>query len=477
MAELLWYNTDEETDESLRRILVTHRNKAEEALETLNISSFDYINNFNNYISIDNDTYCKFLIKNSNLSLFSMSKPFAQGKVGKVSHLYSEKLKLIIKSIDNIEPLSYFSIRIIDYPGEQLNPWNNYWRIYDQNKNRKIISVGGDNFSNQTSLHLILNLILGDNLNYIRQYDAFYCNKSGYNITELSNSGDLHNYINETISYRDINDNMLINIMKGVLTPLSILKQPIYNFNHSDLKAKNVFVHNLNGEIIFKLADFDKSSITWKGFRFYNNSFDYITNVNKYITLNQYGRYSLSSIISNFSTKFSDLSLIQMYTMHNPYTIPQSYDIYTFFISLFAIKNVRDKYLSQDNTFTLLDRIVNILFKEQIYYNIFLDVIRSDKYIELSSISKINNHIIEKIELEYNVDDIYYIFGINPPIVDHNHQNINIVISNDLHLCSDQCKIHPEHNKGYMYSNYKTCNTNTYSKTLINKGLYNWDYC
>ena len=70
-----------------------------------------------------------------------------------------------------------------------------------------------------------------------------------------------------------ISGKLLLDITKQILEPLSILKCKKYGFVHGDLKCQNIFVKKgSTGAIIFKLADFDKSSIFWKGIRFHTTS-------------------------------------------------------------------------------------------------------------------------------------------------------------------------------------------------------------
>jgi hypothetical protein len=52
---------------------------------------------------------------------------------------------------------------------------------------------------------------------------------------------------------------------------LSILKQPDYLFTHTDMKLENLFYKIINDKIVIYLGDFDKSSISLNGMRFYND--------------------------------------------------------------------------------------------------------------------------------------------------------------------------------------------------------------
>lgn len=455
--DIVWYTVNAATEQDLRVFLSQRRNSAERALSALSTSSVDYINNFNDYVIVDDEKYCKDLFQDK--LPYSMGSIIGKGKVGQVALLSKDKLNVIIKSM-SARPPKYLSLRIIDHPGDSINPWNSYWQIIGQDGNRKIIAAGGDNFANQTSMHLILNLILGNNPHYIRQYDAFYCNSLGYNVIEFSNSGDLHKFLEEN----PVNDDVIFGALAHVLTPLSVLKHPMYGFNHSDLKAKNVFVHKTEQGYTFKIADYDKSSITWNGYRFYNWSQNYGTatsvKIEKYPT--GLDVYVLTSVIN-----------LQLYTMHNPYGIPMSYDIYTFIISLFGVKNVWTKYV--DEELPGLKKLMHRLFRGESYY-IIMGKIAAD-HSAVASLGHINT-ILNGMYLQYNLSYVYELVGVTPPpLVVDNYQRVRINVSRDGHLCTDTCNINPVVN-----TYYKTCTTNTYSKTGIgltgtSTTLYNWDYC
>lgn len=188
-----------------------------------------------------------------------------------------------------------------------------------------LLSVASDNFSNQTIMHTILEQILEEHKlnNYIKQYDAMLCYNTettfldsswynwlkdntyyaanmigktlnlssvkidGLNFMELAEGGDLHGHLFEIQKNRFskirtpsdlLNDNnkfrelklFLDEMITQLLKPLSILQHSKYAFVHGDLKTKNVFVRKQGDKYIYKLADYDKSSITYNGIRFYN---------------------------------------------------------------------------------------------------------------------------------------------------------------------------------------------------------------
>lgn len=463
--EVIWYNLDVVTAEQLRSVLTQRKDKAIRAVEDLSVSSLDFINNFTNYITVDDVTHCKALFENK--LPYIMGSIIGKGKVGQIALLTYKDISLIIKSIPTSAP-RYLSIRILDHPGlrlgtpegvlrDSINSSKDYWKIYNVDGVRKIIAVGGDNFSNQTCMHLILNIILGNSLYYIRQYDAFYCGGLGYNVIEYCNSGDLHGFLEDN----PINDDLIFGALSHIIAPLSVLKHPMYNFNHSDLKVKNVFVHKTNEGFIFKIADYDKSSITWKGLRFYNWSENYGTAVPIKIEKDPKGSdvYVLQSMIS-----------LQLYTMHNPYGVPMSYDIYTLIISLLGVNNVWKKYINGE--LPRLKALMHRLFTGELYY-VIMGKIAQD-HGAVSSISHINT-LINGMYLQYDVSYVYSMVGVNPPpLYIKESEELRVTVSKDSHICLDSCQTNPERSP-----TYKTCTTNNYSKTGFtgSSTMYNWDYC
>ena len=65
---------------------------------------------------------------------------------------------------------------------------------------------------------------------------------------------------------------MFTDIMNQLLPTLQLLKTKHFGFLHADLKARNIFVQIKDKTPIYKLADFDKSSIYFRGIRFHNIS-------------------------------------------------------------------------------------------------------------------------------------------------------------------------------------------------------------
>jgi len=333
--------------------------------------NLDYINKFGSYFNVNTPCLCDKMvnlllnIQNENKGevknqiYFYIGRKFAEGKTGVASSLCvkDKGCPYVLKGMKGATFKDYISMKIMRYNGKISRDNYNVWKFTDNSYN--ILSAGSSGFKNQTTIHMALNNILGDNPNYLYQYDAFYCGNqskedmevinyknTGYSITELSEYGDMSNYINNIMD--EINDNILVDMLRQILTPLLILKQDMYLFNHSDLKTKNVFVgKDSNGDPVYQLADFDKSSIFWNGIRFYNNVYDlseleYLSSfVSKIIDLSlitdERKRYKFNNL--NY-TGDEDINLrlanyrVQMYSMNNPYPIFNSYDIYTLFYSL-----------------------------------------------------------------------------------------------------------------------------------------------
>jgi serine/threonine protein kinase len=192
---------------------------------------------------------------------------------------------------------------------------------------------------------MILNEYLGENPNYLYQFDSFYCltgeRMDGYNITAFSNSGDLSSFIEKT----ELNQNMILDIIIQIMMPLYVLKHPMIGFLHSDLKPKNIFVNRtMDGRYQFKLADFDKSSIFYRKIRFFNDHYNLTLNkkflgtfeinktpfpLHKSKTQPPYEYYSMKD--ANFYGKVIGF---HEFIMFNPNGFYSSFDIYTFFYSI-----------------------------------------------------------------------------------------------------------------------------------------------
>lgn len=343
----LWLILTPQESENIRKVLQKRYAKRSEIINSLGQHDLQFVTEFHRLVSIDRKELCTDLIASKSKSyIFSITVELRSGKVGKVYKIESESKnqELILKSIANEHPSKYLSLRVYDYitDSEKINPSINVYPIYNPQGERKILSIQNTNFTNQTCLHFILNELLQGNPHYLYQYDAFYCGTTGYNVTEFANAGDLHYYLSRK---NNITDAILVDAIRQICSPFSILKRPEYSFVHGDLKARNVFVSVKDGNPTYKLADFDKSSITWKGFRFYNGTGDYrILNIPFPLT-------GISVETYNFG---GTLLPVQVYTMHSPYGFYLSYDVYTLILSLFAIDVAERKKLQKGKEYQIV---------------------------------------------------------------------------------------------------------------------------
>ena len=291
------------------------------------------------------------------------------------------------------------------------------------------LSVSSDNFSNQTIMHMILELILSDKNyglqhSYIKQYDAMLCYNTkdtfdptlgkdwlsylsdnatsayefvgknlgiinpyidGLNFMEVANDGDLYGHlfnvqkerfaeIREPIDLEPINsdsaelnnnDNdeksikststsssstsssssstsssstntnntsskkfkelntFLSEVITQLLKPMSVLQHPKYAFVHGDFKTKNVFVDKggINGSIIYKIADYDKSSINYNGIRFYNSGQSFIK---KYINTLGPRRYDNYTFGKPHRSKLTEAEISNKIYKNDPISADES---------------------------------------------------------------------------------------------------------------------------------------------------------
>lgn len=292
------------------------------------------------------------------------------------------------------------------------------------------------------------------------------------------------------------------------MTPLSILKSKQFGFLHADLKCRNVFVKNIDGKPKFKIADFDKSSIFWKGIRFHlslptkfagllnNKLFD-----KGYIPSDDSTYYCLNTYMLN--TRITeDKNILQMYTMYSWNPIYMSFDIYTFVLSLLRepkvwrymipkvtslnidIKTKINKDNSTESKFFNLcaelwfpdDWIIIIAECNRLYdlYETYDDAGKINHLIKMRSITEITTYIgISKMKLKINIDHIYTMLNIVPPsyydsIINSNTYDMTnkyLLLSNQpyggiRHICIDKCT---NNNKNKNYE----CHTPPYS-TITN---------
>jgi hypothetical protein len=470
--------------------------------------NLDYINNFGSYFGVNIPCLCDNMVdtllntEEENVSkvekskiYFYIGRIFGQGKTGVASSLCvkDKGCPYILKGMKGVSFRSYNSMKILELKGGLSRDNYNAWKFTDNSYN--ILSSGSSGFKNQTTIHMALNNILGDNPNYLYQYDAFYCgnqNKdeidkinyfnTGYNITELSEYGDMSNYINNIME--EINDDILVDMLRQILRPLFILKQDMYMFNHSDLKTRNVFVSRVGGSPVYKLADFDKSSIFWNGIRFYNNVYD--LSVLEYLS-----RFGSKILDISFVTekdgkiKFNNLKYtgneetdltignyrIQTYSMHNPYPIFNSYDIYTLFYSLMLEPKIY-KWVVDNQKDSVFFEVFRKLWEPcefPIVMKSLDESYRKDSIDEKVALSYIKKKLLlhefwMKKDVSFLINDLKISL---PSSSSKQKPAILLKKSKNCNLCISECK-----SSGMLKP--KSCYTNK-KETLVT--THNWDWC
>lgn len=374
--------------------------------------------------------------------------------------------------------ISNDEIELID---EKYPNYNNH-NIFTTNNtiyNKVMLSCPSDNFSNQTTMHMILSHILDEHgiHNYIKQYDAMLCwntvsdfpsdvgkgyyeqmidgfrwlyesgmqaigydnaTVDGLNFMEAADLGDLHSHlfeiqkiyfekirnendldhIDETSfrkdhGYNNNDDDMsyqmslklfLGNMITQILKPLSILQHPKYAFVHGDLKTKNIFVKSQNNSeniniYIYKLADYDKSSINFNGIRFHNEGSKFIQTIKKY--------WGLSSWIQNktippVNVKQNSADDVKLNTNINS-------------LNAFVYKINPDE--------TLFDQKLNLLFRNN---NLKQELAPAE------IVSLLYEYIIEHIKNDVNVTSERIIESLNKVEKKYNHELLRNILRNTI---------------------------------------------
>jgi serine/threonine protein kinase len=199
--------------------------------------------------------------------------------------------------------------------------------------------VASDNYTNQVLIHMILNQILQNQPNYLHQHDFYLDQGSGFLVTEYANLGDLSDFIQKITL---ISERWILDVFRQVCSPLVILKQIKYGFLHSDLKTKNILVHRTpQNEMIYKIADFDKSSIYYEQVRYFNDSYNYTIGYFKsspfilHTDHPDYIYYTLADV-----DLYGRMIGFHEYVMSNPNGFFLSFDYYTFFYSFLLEKPI-----------------------------------------------------------------------------------------------------------------------------------------
>lgn len=220
-------------------------------------------------------------------------------------------------------------------------------KIFDKNNNNINDNINNNDYENQTTITLILQQIMNDNLHiepyYTKMLNHFKdMSNNGLCVMELCDM-DLYTFIltlpkinfvmdNFSFSFNTINleivnllDPLFEKLFSQIFSILNVLSNKPYNFVHSDLKTKNILVkftdrdiynsyvtnknHNIDykkfvDNLIFKIADFDKASITFNNIRYRNTSLDY--------------KYVADGTINIFSNQtYYDIANTNYYCIHN----------------------------------------------------------------------------------------------------------------------------------------------------------------
>lgn len=479
------FHIEGEEEQNLRMILQKEAVRRQRAFINLmepidGGRDLDFVSNFTSYFHVDVPCICDELMQENETEraefVFNIGQLLAAGKVGEAFLLQYNGHYLILKSIKNVNTKPYLSLVVLSLstlpmqlkmmnPGITKNTW-----IKKQTSKEKLIAIGGDNFSNQTCLHMILNTILKSNPNYVYQYDAFYCGNNGYNVTEFATQGDLSKFLSEKPP-DDITEPFLQDLLTQVIKPLSILKSDLFSFVHADLKAKNIFVSlDKDDNPIYRIADYDKSSIYWKGLRFYNNSYDYRWNNIPFEP--QRGDEGDYYVLDN--TEIRAGLPIQVYTMHNPYGFYLSFDIYTFFYSLMMepvvwnyiwyvhTNKIPSKVYESWKSLWYSDQFANVMSMIQ-GIHVDLSFLRTEKEVKdklasMRSIRNISNlFYYEGYKLKVDLKSFYKMYGLKIRGVKQTLTDRTVEISRDGHVCVEACR------KSKSIWGGNKCKTNTYS--------------
>lgn len=501
----------------LKRIIDSHYVRRTNALHSLNnlmkydstdqyyYPNLDFTSNFGQYFYVDDPCLCKINIGESS-EFIKIIQEFGRGKAGIATKININDKDYIVKGISNVTKTDFIPLKVkkldkIYRSHIKENPCIEYNK-HNFTHNNKTIFQGlliaeANNFANQTCIHMILNEIFRNNVNninnFVYQYDAFYCQNNGYNIMEIAEYGDLSNYLEQHDNL--INEDLIREILVQIFNPLIFLKSKKYGFVHADLKCRNIFVGaDPEKKPIFKLADFDKSSIFWKGIRFHTinmitflsepllnykgyNIYEYKESGEKYYLLSR-------TIQSNLP--------VQTFVMFNWLPMHMSYDFYTFIYSLIREPQIFKKIDELKN----LKTILKIIFFEDDYVKIMEDLkkkislhdnltdikLLKENLVKLRSLGEMNADLIKlDIKLKTNLDKVFEFLGLkSPSLIDieidnyHNkNQKINkekvIQLSSSAlgnrHICTTKC-INNE------------CNTNKYSNmTFYGNQIYDFDSC
>jgi hypothetical protein len=238
---------------------------------------------------------------------------------------------------------------------------------------REILAVGLDGFAAQSIVSALVGVVLDVAAAeqrrprlaevFARQYDAFVCEGRGYALLETANAGDLADFIASFDGTDTELDFAMVVAARDVLAALTVLKGTDFAFSHNDLKARNVFVHDTRSgkkgptrglpsggdpdtyPFVFKIADFDKSAISFNGMRFYNRGRRAVaaTVRPRWVGERMDGFFSLEGLVSDVAGLAGTRSrgwTFQPQTMFSPYAMHPMFDVFTLMYSLAREKRI-----------------------------------------------------------------------------------------------------------------------------------------
>lgn len=315
-----------------------------------------FVDKFWSLFSIDG-CFCE-TFRKQRMELLDRSR-IISGKSGGIVFVrdYNNEIIAVLKKTFKPLPDPYrnISIRIYKSKGDYMNNVNR-----GENLDSRIMSVASDNFTNQSIVSLLLTVAINnlpENVNncynsrakksIVNQIDAFICKNYGYSLMDYADQGTLLDFIN---SFNGTDADFDYTLTEGIKDICSVFFALNNNndrlaFLHSDLKATNVFVKSSSERPRFLLADFDKSSITWKNkVRFhYKGTIPTLTTLvsrlySESFPLRTYRGEEVYSLYQHMIQKNISLRTLGRYiglhTMSSPFAFYQSYDIYTFMVSI-----------------------------------------------------------------------------------------------------------------------------------------------
>lgn len=236
----------------------------------------------------------------------------------------------------------YYNYTIENFDKLNLDKQYLGYNLNSNNENIYITAADLDDFKNEMIQNIICRNILGDdNKNLINYYNYIYININGYTyggilMESLNGSLDqlIKDEIQKNVGTNILEDNFFSIALKNYLTELNKLKHFSYRFNHSDLKVQNIFYKkNIDNSYILKIADLDKSAITFNGIRFINGKL-----INKSLDLMKLSEPPVikDNYINIPEDIARDLNIEweQIYLRYGFFPPPPFYDILVLFICL-----------------------------------------------------------------------------------------------------------------------------------------------